>query len=438
MRQQARDAGGRGATRRRAVCGALAALLMALGMVGCARGPGPSSAEALRKWALWSATESRLRGANIYQRRAYARLGDADSFGAGEAVGPRYVQADFDALAAHGANYVNLSHPGIFTETPPYELDGPVLSNLVALVEGAAQAGLHVVISFRTGPGRSEFAILRSGAGDWFPAEMINDDVWRDPTAQQGWAKMWRATAARFADHPAVVGYNLMMEPNAMVTVPGGTLQDPLDFYSRYGGTTYDWNQLHPRLVAAVREVDRATPVLISAEAYGSPYWLHALKTVDDPRAVYVVHQYSPASYTHQPVQAEGMGLRYPQRPAIGQRSGFDRSWLASEYRRLSAFSRRHGVPVTVGEAGIKRWQPGAADFMQDQLEIMEEQGVNYALWIWECADLSYSRAVTDFNFRLGPDPKNSDRETTNGLLSVVMSFWARNHGDAPSGSAAD
>ena len=416
----------------------LLCLLGCLVLPGCAHIPAPSSPEAQRKWALWSSIETRLRGANIYQRRAYTVLDDARAFGVGEAVGPRYRQRDFDALAAHGANYVNISHPGIFTETPPYELDSPVLSNLVALVEGAAQANLHVVISFRTGPGRSEFSILRSGAGDWFPASLINEEVWRDPTAQQGWCEMWTATAAYFADNPAVVGYNLMMEPNAMATVPGGPLHDPLDFYSQYGGTTYDWNQLHPRLVAAIRRVDRATPVLIGCEGYSSPYWLQMLTPVPEARTVYVAHQYLPHAYTHQALNPAGGALRYPNSPRLPKGVGFDRAWLAGQYRRLSAYSRWHGVPVTVGEAGVKRWQPGAAEFMRDQLEIMEEQGLNYALWIWECSDPAYNKAVTDFNFRLGPDPKNKDRETTNSLLSVVMSFWGRNQGSTNGWSTSD
>ncbi len=416
----------------------LLGLLMVAGLAGCSRGSSPSSSEALRKWAVWSSTETRLRGANIYQRRAYEVLGDAQAFGAGRAVGPHYRQTDFDALAAHGANYVNISHPGIFTETPPYEVDPPVLSNLVVLVEAAARAQLHVVISFRTGPGRSEFSILRSGADDWFPAALINDAVWRDPTAQQAWCEMWAVTAAHFSGSPAVVGYNLMMEPNAMSTVPGGPLHDPLDFYSQFGGSSYDWNQLHPRLLAAIRRVDRATPVLIGCEGYSSPYWLQMLTPVADARTVYVAHQYLPHTYTHQALDPAGGVLRYPNSPRLSLSGGFDRAWLAGQYRRLSAYSRRHGVPVTVGEAGVKRWQPGAAEFMRDQLEIMEEQGLNYALWIWECSDPAYNKAVTDFNFRLGPDPKNKDRETTNSLLSVVMSFWGRNQGSTNGWSTSD
>jgi len=67
----------------------------------------------------------------------------------------RYTQEDFDQLAALGANYVNISHPGLFIKTPPYTLDQDVQDNLDHLLDMIAQADMFAVISFRTGPGRA-------------------------------------------------------------------------------------------------------------------------------------------------------------------------------------------------------------------------------------------------------------------------------------------
>jgi len=107
-------------------------------------------------------------------------------------IGPPYVQGDFDRLAAMGANYVNVSHPGLFTEAPPYVLDEAV-----------------------TGPGRSEFTFFWDEAGDWFDASYLNDSVWQDQAAQDGWVAMWHYTADRYRHNPIVVGYDLMVEPNS-------------------------------------------------------------------------------------------------------------------------------------------------------------------------------------------------------------------------------
>jgi len=103
-------------------------------------------------WTLWVGP-TMLRGANIYQRYVYPELDGIDFMGSGP-IGPPYTQEDFDALAALGANYVNLSCVGVFSRIAPYELDAAALVNLDHLLEMAGNAGLFAVISFRTGPGK--------------------------------------------------------------------------------------------------------------------------------------------------------------------------------------------------------------------------------------------------------------------------------------------
>ena len=128
--------------------GFLVAALMFLGALAGATG-------GVDKYALWAGNTA-LRGANVYQRRVYPELDGPHFLGPGP-IGPPYTQDDFERLAAWGANLVVISHPGLFTEEPPYRLDFAVQENLDRLLEMAARAGLFAVISFRTGPGRSEF-----------------------------------------------------------------------------------------------------------------------------------------------------------------------------------------------------------------------------------------------------------------------------------------
>jgi hypothetical protein len=101
------------------------------------------------------------------------------------------------------------------------------------------------------------------------------------------------------------------------------------NFYPAYAGTLYDWNQLYPRIVQAIREVDPDTPILVSAMGWGSVRWLPFLEPVDDPRTVYMVHQYEPQEqYTHQPYPAANsypgsFDLNWDGAPDV-----FDRAWL--------------------------------------------------------------------------------------------------------------
>lgn len=376
------------------------------------------------KWTLWT-DGTQLRGANIYQRRVYPDLDGRIFLGPGP-LGPPYTQADFDALAAAGANYVNLSVPGVFTVQPPYQVDEDVVAMLDEMIAMAAQADLFVVISARTGPGRSEFSILRDGAGDWFDASYLIESVWEDEAARQAWAEMWRYTAARYRDNPVVVGYDLMVEPNSNDILG---IYDADEFARRYGGSGYDWNAWYPDLVRAIRSVDADTPVLVGGLGYSALSWLPALQPVDAPRVVYTFHQYEPFVYTHQEAET-GLMNTYPgffDADWDESPEEVNRDWLAEYLGQAEDFSQQYGVPVAVNECGLMRWEPGAADFMRDQLALYEQMGLNVAVWMWypSWPELAVPDGDHAFNFRFGPSPQNL-QDTPNDLWQVYQAFWQK------------
>jgi len=396
-------------------------------------GPGvsPTSTTAVDKWALWTGG-TKLRGANIYQRRVYPELDGTEFMGPGP-VGPPYTQADFDRLAALGANYVNISHPGLFTETPPYVVDPGIQANLDRLLSMIARANMFAVISFRTGPGRAEFSVCcLEDVGTWYDESYLNDSMWQDQEAQDAWVAMWRYTAERYRNNPIVVGYDLMVEPNSN-EVGSDAIHDALDiwdpeeFYAKYGGTLYDWNQLYPRIVAAIRQVDPNTPILIGGMGYSALEWLPYLQPTDDPRTIYIAHQYEPFVYTH---QEPPLVNTYPgefDTDWDGEEESFNRAWLDDLLSTIDAFQAAHSVPVAVNEFGVMRWEPGAADFMDDQMDLLEQRGVNYAVWVWDPAWEPWATEVDAFNFRHGPDPDHHADVIPNDLMQVIVAHWRRN-----------
>ncbi len=217
-----------------------------------------------------------------------------------------------------------------------------------------------------------------------------------------------------------------MVEPNSNGAYFGG-IYEPEEFYSQYAGTLYDWNQLYPRIVAAIREVDAETPILTGGMGWSGVAWLPYLEPVDDPRTVYVVHQYEPQDeYTH---QAPGGRNRYPGEMDLdfdNRPDAFNKAWLDAFLAPIDEFKATYGVPVAVDEFGVMRWVPGGAQYMQDAMALFESYGLNYALWEWPTSWAPFANDVRDFNFLLGPDPA-SITPVTNELQDVIVSYWQLN-----------
>jgi uncharacterized protein (TIGR01370 family) len=397
------------------------------GMIATQAGPPTefdAGDEGFDPWELW-VDGPHLRGANIYQRRVYEELEDAYFMNA-DYIGPGYTQDDFDRLAAMGANYVNISHPGIFSEQPPYELDERALEHLESLLAMIGQADMFAVVSFRTGPGRSEFTFFGEDDSDWFDDSYREDSVWENAAAQDAWVEMWQVTAERLRTHPIVVGYDLMVEPNS-----NEIFFDEWDadtFYADYGGTLYDWNQLFPRIVDSIREVDDLTPILVGGMAYSPVDWLPYIEVIDDDRIVYAAHQYAPTQYNFSEPGDEG--FTYPGEFDLdwdGADDVFDRQWLESYLSVVKAFQQEHDVPVVINEFGVRRYVNDAAAFLDDEIDILETLGVNWALWQWEVSWEPYASHINAWNFRFGPDPESTQDVDSSDLMDVIEAYWSRN-----------
>ncbi|THB62800.1 MAG: hypothetical protein D6E12_18470, partial [Desulfovibrio sp.] len=268
------------------------ALLVILGLFVWAS---PCLAEDMSKIDLWT-QGTVLRGANIWQSKSYGVIEQVE----GRHVGPAFTQADFDLLADLGANLVHISHTGLFDENGTPDL--AAAENLDGLLDKIEAADMFAVIAFRTGPGRNEFTFVRDEAGDWFDESQLDERVISDPTLQAMWADMWRFTAERYQDNPIVVGYNLIVEPNANEILANGNeaYYSPETFYPEIRGTDADWNLWHRPLVAAIREVDPYTPILVGTESYAAAGWIAYLEAVRDERLVVDIHPYEPYEYVFQ------------------------------------------------------------------------------------------------------------------------------------------
>lgn len=379
--------------------------------------PAVSDASQSKKWELWKGG-AKLRGANLWQRRLDTDHGG--TFGDGP-VGPPYTKKDLKKLASLGANYVNISFPGLFTEKPPYKIQPDVVKYLEALLDRVAEADLFAVLSFRTGPGRNEADFDKSEGG-------ALHTVWKSRPAQDAWVQMWKETTKRFAKHPVVVGFHLMVEPNANETL---YQEDDVNaFYSRHRGESTDWNPFAARLIEGIRSLDTEIPILVGPMNNNDASWAKALKLPKTKHLVLAVHHYYPYEYSHQ--EKEELRFRYPgpmaegadedegdEEESEGSRSQggemVDSRKLEESLRPALEARDALGVPLVVNEFGAKRWVPGADKYTADLVKIFDKHGISHAVWLWES---SYPKIdYDDFNFQKG----------NNGILPALEQSWRKN-----------
>lgn len=402
-------------------------LVLAVAAFGCPRETARTTAAPAARvqrdpWTLWASGETRLRGANLYQRRVYPEL-DHDALGPGP-IGPPYERADLVALRELGANWVMVSCPGPFAERAPFAVDHPIVAALDALLARVREAGLHAVLAFRTGPGRSEFSFFASSAGTWFDASYVDESLWTDRAAQDAWVEMTRWASRRWGAR--LVAIEPLVEPNANARV--ARARAPEAFAAAHGGSLADWNQLAPRLVAAVRAADPHLPVIVSPMGHGSPEWLEGLRPIDAPRVIYAVHDYAPWHYTH---QAEDAPIAYPDEVDVdgdGRPDLFTPEWVRARVAGVVAWRDRHapGAPLAVTEFGVRRWAPDAAAFLADQIAAFESAGMSHALWMWHPDGSALSRQDA-FDILRSGDPRDHEDLPTSALLATIRHAWSRN-----------
>ncbi|MBI2522710.1 MAG: cellulase family glycosylhydrolase [Bdellovibrio sp.] len=388
----------------------------------------PSARALNQKIDLWK-NKTQLRGVNIIQ--TYVTVFDRGTKGRGP-LGSPFTLNDFKEMAALGANYVNISHAGPFTVEPPFKIDESVLMNLDNLLKMIKEADMFAVISIRSGPGRSEFTFVlgEDKTSDplegWFPAQLYNDTVWIDQSARSAWADMWLTVAKRYKDNPIVVGYDLMVEPNANEIF--FKIYEGEKFYKKYRDTGYDWNSWYPTLVQAIRKVDAKTPILLQSMGHAHVNWMPFLQPSTDPNIVYTIHNYEPFSFTHQ----EGTKNHYPGIFDINNDSKaekVDRAMLNNALTPFDLFLQaRKGSMGAVNEFGVHRNAPGADIYISDMISLFEERGWNHALWLWYPVHFIKHRPAGDIHFdiRFGDNYANT-KPLPNPVQSVIMKNWKRN-----------
>lgn len=244
-----------------------------------------------------------------------------------EAFKENYItKADIDFIASTGANTIRLPfHYKLFTDEDYMGRasghDG--FERIDSVVEWCRANGLYLILDMHDAPGGQ--------TGDNIDDSYAYPYLFESERAQKKFRDIWGRIAARYADEPVILGYELINEPIA-------------HYFKNLGELNSKLENVHKMAVAEIRKHDKNHIILLGGAQWNGNFDPFTDWRYDD-KLMYTCHRYGGE----------------PIREAIGN---------------IIAFRDKTNLPMYMGEIGhnTDEWQ---AAFVKT----LEDNNIGYTFW---------------------------------------------------------
>ena len=340
----------------------------------------------------------------------------------GQDWGQTYSATDFANIRAEGFDHVRL--PARWNDytgpAPDFVIAETFALKVDALVDWALAHGLGALVNIH------HF-----------------DDFTTDPAAQSAKLyKLWEQIAARYANRPNAVAFELLNEP-------------------KDNATTTVLNPIYEEAIRRIRLTNPTRPIFVGPGNFNSISQLTALRLpANDANLIVTVHSYEPFLFTHQGATWAGdgpltTGVVYPGPPLTPKQPippSSNLPWVVDWFNQYNAlptavnpsgkaafvgslelaktWSDYYGRPIHVGEFGCYELADAAsrANFYRDMREAMDRLGLGWAMWDWK-AGFKYWNGPLNQPAPGLPDaifPKQSVRSSEPGRLQLDSAIGKR------------
>lgn len=261
-----------------------------------------------------------------------------------------YTEADFQDLAATGANVVRVSIQ--LRKCKGCERYGEPEDDIryaERILTRGERYGFRVVVVLLATPWGNQ--------SDYWDSDGLKADI----------VRKWGQVARRLRGFAALQAYDLINEP----VVPGGPhVRKP----------QAQWHDLAGAIALELRAVDPDTPLMIEPTPWGLPDSFRDMTPLGLAGLVYSFHFYAPHEFTHQRLPGYAEAPPYPG-------NGWDKTRLSQAMDEARRFATRHKVPMFVGEFACVRWAPAGScpRYLSDATALFAAQGWGWAYHCWRC-----------------------------------------------------
>jgi hypothetical protein len=259
-------------------------------------------------------------------------------------------------------------------------VDEADLKTLISALDDAHARGHRIVLTMLSLPGCR-----------WSQNNGGQDDarLWTDARYRAQAAAFWRDLAGRLKDHPAIAGYDPLNEPHPekAAGIDGTADERFAAWLEQSRGTPADLDAFYAEVIAAIRQVDQRTPIVVEGWGYGDAAGLSHLRPIDDPAVLYSFHFYEPWNYTTFRVNRQRYA--YPDRMPTGW-DGPTEAWtpqsIEQRMQPVVQWAARHNIPpqrIIVGEFGCDRRVAGAQAYLADLIAAINRNGWHWAFYAY-------------------------------------------------------
>ena len=324
---------------------------------------------------------------------------------------------DLHELASWGANVirwqVNAPKEALRDIDKMKEVFEQHLKNLDVHIPQLRKDGLQVIFDFHAVPGGRIKASPIAGTAGTLAKETLNANgdnflMFFDKNYLDAFVDLWRMVARHYKDEPIVVGYDLYNEPVQTNQVK------------------YDYLYCQYEAAKAIREIDSEKPIIIAANNWSSAAAFNYLKPLPLKNLIYQGHMYEPGSFTHQGVGWENMKKILDGKQKLMGYPGwfdnfyYDKKELRKILKPIRDFQLKYDARIYMGEFSAIRFAPGAAQYIQDLIEIFEEYGWD---WSYHAFREWYNWSVEHDENPHNNEPAKQDTERK----KILLKYFSKN-----------
>jgi endoglucanase len=174
---------------------------------------------------------------------------------------------------------------------------------------------------------------------------------------------IWEQIAVRCKDRPAGVVFELLNEP-----------RDKL--------TPEKWNEIIPKLLAAVRKTNPTRPVIVGPAFWNGIRGLEKLELPDDKNLILTVHYYDPFEFTHQGASWAKDSAKWKGRTWTG--SDAEMAAIRKSFAKAANWAKKHKIPVFLGEFGAYQEADMKSRARWTRCIVTEAEKLGFSWAYWE------------------------------------------------------